>query len=145
MERRIYVASSWRNVAYPSVVDALREAGHKAYDFRHPDGPDDEYGFHWSDIDPNWKNWSKEKFREALDHPIANRGYSRDLMAMEWCQDCVLVLPCGRSAHSELGWCAGTGKRTIVLLSDGEPELMYKLFDHICVSVKEVLAVLEKR
>lgn len=33
---RIYVASSWRNTYYPSVVSALREAGHDIYDFRNP-------------------------------------------------------------------------------------------------------------
>ena len=34
--RKIYVASSWRNREQPSVVKALREAGHEVYDFRNP-------------------------------------------------------------------------------------------------------------
>lgn len=33
---KIYVASSWRNTYYPSVVSALRDAGHDVYDFRNP-------------------------------------------------------------------------------------------------------------
>ena len=32
---KVYVASSWRNEVYPRVVEALREAGHEVYDFRH--------------------------------------------------------------------------------------------------------------
>ncbi len=32
MQRKIYVASSWRNPAQPEVVSALRSAGHLVYD-----------------------------------------------------------------------------------------------------------------
>jgi len=49
-----------------------------------------------------------------------------------------LVLPCGRSAHLELGWFCGQGKQTIVLLDQMEPELMVKMVDHICISLDEV-------
>ena len=45
---------------------------------------------------------------------------------------CVLVLPCGRSAHTEAGWFAGNGLKTIVYMPEKqEPELMYKLFDQV--------------
>lgn len=30
-----------------------------------------------------------------------------------------MVLPCGKSAHLELGWAVGAGKRTIILLEEG--------------------------
>lgn len=50
MSTRIYVASSWRNVYQPAVVDALRALpGCEVYDFRNP-APGDS-GFAWSDID----------------------------------------------------------------------------------------------
>lgn len=49
--------------------------------------------------------------------------------AMETCNACVLVLPCGRSAHTEAGWFAGRGKKVIAYIPEQvEPELMYKLF-----------------
>lgn len=84
------------------------------------------------------------------------------------CDLCVLVLPCGRSAHLELGYAVGAGKVTIVLIPDAqervlghtmdcrpcatcgdldgchmpaklrnalEPELMYKMCNHIVTSV----------
>lgn len=44
----------------------------------------------------------------------------------------MLVLPCGRSAHTEAGWMAGRGKKVVVYIPKmEEPELMYKLFDRV--------------
>ena len=120
---RIYVASSWRNDFQPKVVAALHFDGHQVYDFKDADG------FHWSEIDPNWKQWTPEEFVEALQHPAARRGYLRDMTALGKCDLCVLVMPCGRSAHLEAGVAVGAEKPTAVLLSDGEPELMYRMFD----------------
>jgi hypothetical protein len=102
--RRIYVASSWRNGYQQAVVESLRQLGHEVYDFRHPAPGND--GFHWSEIDPAWKDWNQSAFAAALQHPIAVDGFGRDMSALEWCDTCVLVLPCGRSAHLEAGWAA---------------------------------------
>ena len=56
----------------------------------------------------------------------------------------VLVLPCGRSAHTEAGWFAGAGKKVLVYIPvKQEPELMYKLFDGVCCSMEELLEELE--
>lgn len=141
---KVYVASSWRNEAQPTVVELIRTAGHEVYDFRHPHmgpGARDE-GFHWSNIDPEWKAWTPSEFRDALRHQVAKDGFRSDLVGLEWCDACVLVMPCGRSAHLELGYCIGSGKLSIILLSDGEPELMYGLADHLCVSIDEALNAL---
>ncbi len=139
---KVYVASSWRNDRQPGVVAALREAGHEVYDFRNP--RPGEGGFHWSEIDPGWRCWTPETYRACLSHPIAERGFASDFAAMKWAEAFVLVQPCGRSAHLELGWACGAGKRAIMLLADGEPELMSKLADHICCDIAEVLAALDR-
>lgn len=141
---RVYVASSWRNGRQEVVVQRLREAGHEVYDFCNP-GPGDK-GFHWSEIDPNWRLWRGSEFTEVLNHPIAEAGYGKDYQAMQWAEAFVLVLPCGKSAHLELGWAAGQNKVTIVLLEPGknEPELMYKLANHLCVSIHTVIFYLNK-
>lgn len=34
--RKVYVASSWRNLLQPGVVSALRSMGHWVYDFKNP-------------------------------------------------------------------------------------------------------------
>ena len=142
---KAYVASSWRNERQPEVVRALELAGHKVYDFRHPHmGPGRRgQGFHWSEIDPDWKAWTPVQFREALENPRAVDGCASDLAGMAWADACVMVMPCGRSAHLELGWSIGFRKLTLILLSDGEPELMYRLAHHLCLDVDEVLARLK--
>lgn len=137
---KIYVASSWRNERQPDVVAALRGAAHDVYDFRNP--RDGDNGFHWSQIDPEWKTWSPEKYRSCLSHPIADAGFRSDMDALRWCDVVVAVQPFGRSASLELGWAAGSGRDTILLLADGEPELMVKMCDEICISMDEVLDVL---
>ncbi len=139
---RIYLASSWRNLQQPAAVDALREAGHEVYDFRHP--PDGiPNGFRWSEVDPDWEAWSARAYRAKLAHPLAQRGFKSDFDGMKWADTGVLLLPCGRSAHLELGWMAGAGKRTIIWTRDGEePELMALLASDICISLGEVLAAL---
>jgi hypothetical protein len=140
---KIYVASSWRNEMQPEVVRVLREAGHEVYDFKHP-GDEENRGFHWSDIDTDWKNWSPEAFRDSLKHPIAEEGFNRDFEAMERSDVFVLVMPCGRSAHLELGWAIGAGRKNIILLNgESEPELMYNMADYICLDVEEVVHLLE--
>ena len=137
---RIYVASSWRNPTQPVMVTTLRDAGHEVYDFRNPRPGDN--GFHWSEIDPNWQRWTPSQFRQPLHHRFAVRGFKSDMEALQACDACVLVLPCGRSAHLEAGWAAGAGKRLIILIADGcEPELMYRMAE-IATTVDEVVAVL---
>lgn len=177
---KIYVASSWRNPFQPAVVEALRADGHVVYDFRHPK-PGDE-GFRWTEIDEGWESWDSARYVKALSHPVAEAGFKSDKDALDWCDACVLVLPCGRSAHLELGYVAGAKKRTAILMPNPEvpmtsgigghswddtpcpacgeefsdydppdpeprcfknilrvePELMNKLADRVCLSLKEV-------
>jgi hypothetical protein len=138
---RIYLASSWRNPHQPWMVDLLRGAGHQVYDFRNPPNSS---GFSWTDIGLDAKDCTAEAYRHALlTHPRAAQGFNADFAAMRWADTGLLVLPCGRSAHLELGWLAGAGKRTLILTQDGqEPELMALLADKICISPDEVLAEL---
>ena len=131
---RIYVASSWRNKYYDEVVARLKAEFHRVYDFRHPTHGGN--GFHWTDIDENAPNWTFEEYAEGLHHPLAERQFKADLDALEWADACVLILPCGRSAHTEAGWFAGAGKRVIAYIPEMmEPELMYKLFDAVTDSL----------
>ena len=135
---RIYVASSWRNKYFPEVVTRLREAGHEVYDFRNP--PHGGAGFHWTDIDPDAPNWTYAQYAEGLHHPLAERQFQADIDALTWADTCVLVLPCGHSAHTEAGWMAGAGKRVLAYIPEMlEPELMYKLFDAVAGSLEELV------
>ena len=64
----IYVASSWRNEHYPEVVTQLREAGFDVYDFRNP--PSGDPGFKWGNVDPSYMEWTPQKYRDMLMHPM---------------------------------------------------------------------------
>ena len=143
----IYVASSWRNPYYPDVVKRLKAEGFLVYDFRNL--PHGGSGFHWTDVDENAPNWTFEEYEKGLSHPLAERQFAADLEALQQADTCVLVLPCGRSAHTEAGWMAGKGKRVIVYIPEMvEPELMYKLFDYVTGSLEELTSYIvlqEKR
>jgi len=136
----IYLASSWRNNLQPLYVAGLRQAGHTVYDFRNPPN---KTGFRWTDVGLESRTPTVLEYKRALLHPIAREGFLSDFNAMLQCDTCVLLLPCGRSAHLEAGWCIGKGKRTIIVTQDGEePELMALMADHIVGSLNQLLELL---
>ena len=135
------MASSWRNIVQPNVVRILIEAGHEVYDFRNPNQKD--AGFHWSDIDTDWEEWSSDKLIDGLQHPLASNGFKTDMEGLDWADAVVMVMPCGRSSHLELGYAVGKGKKTVILLSQSEPELMYKMADYLVTEIDQMLIALE--
>lgn len=153
----IYLASSWRNKMQPEVLLALRNVGHSVYDFRNPTNSwttltpgDDSGGFQWSDVDPQWQSWTPWAYRQGLQTPIATKGFQHDFEAMEAADIGVLLLPSGRSAHIEAGYFAGHPEKYLhVLVPDSlppaegwEPELMYRLANHVHGSLDELMGAL---
>lgn len=141
----IYVASSWRNIYQPAVVRGLRERGFDCYDFRHPVPGDN--GFHWSEVDRDWKDWTLQRYVQQLQHPVAEDGFRKDFDAMKWAEACVLVLPCGRSAHLEAGWFVGQGRPCVVFNPREvtvEPELMNKMCTGIVDDLDDCADLLER-
>ena len=134
---KIYLASSWRNEFQPEVLRYLLNLGHEVYDFRNP-SPGDT-GFSWAEIDPLWKDWAPWDYVQKLSHPLAESGFKKDFDAMKWADICVLLLPSGRSAHTEAGWMKGSGKKVYVFMPlSSEPELMYKLYDGVLTEFCEL-------
>lgn len=140
----IYVASSWRNTErLNNVIRALRGAGHKVYDFR------EDGGFSWSDIDSDIPSGigtengtPARKYIELVNHPVAVAGFDRDMKHLDEADTLVLVLPCGKSAHFELGYAIGQGKNIIIYLEDPmQPELMYRAAKNLVTSINELLAM----
>lgn len=143
---KIYLASSWRNEDQPMVLARLRKAGHRVYDFRNPT-PGNE-GFSWKQValvrDENGHSTLADLAR-AHAHEVAAQGFRYDFDAMNDAEVCVLLLPCGRSAHLEAGHMAGQGKSVYVLLCGDrrvEPELMYKFLTSLHDSIGDLLSVL---
>ena len=123
------------------VVERLRAEGHDVYDFRNPKEHihERDEGFHWSDIDSEWMKWTPEQFIRALDDPLADAGFRSDMDGLITADALVLVMPCGRSAHLEMGYAVGAGIPTIILIADGEPELMYKMATAFAVDIDGVV------
>ena len=144
---KVYVASSWRNTFQPDVVKALRSDGHEVYDFK------DSEGFHWTEVDGGWQDWPSDipKYLIGLQHPCAERGFKRDMTALQHCDVCVYVMPCGVSASLEAGWACGAGKRVFVYVPGlREADLMVKMaelvtddLDLIRTMILESLPVIE--
>lgn len=144
---KIYLASSWRNMLQPVVLESLRQAGHEVYDFRNPFFPTSlGGGFQWDSIDPGWERWTVHQYKQALKTPTAFKGFNNDFNAMKQSDVCVLLLPSGRSAHSEAGWFAGKGIPVYVHtgMPVCEPELMYKMYQGITDSTEELIRWLKK-
>jgi hypothetical protein len=138
---KIYVANSWRNTRQQDVVSTLRATGHEVYDFKNP--KEGDKGFHWNDLDVYWEDWTTKEYRNCLKHPIVEEEYKSNIDAMMWADVFVGVQPFGRSASLEMGWAAGMSKKTILLLDRDEPEMMVKMVDHICVSINEVIRLID--
>jgi hypothetical protein len=142
---KVYVASSWRNLLYDGVIATLRAANLDLYDFKNPPN---STGFSWQQVggQPLYMHntgqgaETAENYLRMIGHPRAVEGYHSDIDALLESDTVVLVLPCGRSAHLELGIAVGAGKRTAILLTETlEPELMYKAVDFMTTSVGELL------
>jgi hypothetical protein len=128
---KLYVASSWRNEHYPQVIAALRGDGFDVYDFRNPTSGDS--GFGWSEVEAAPKPWSAPTLTRALTHPRAAQAFGNDFGGMCWADACVLVLPCGKSAHLEAGWFARDKPLVVYMPEPSEPELMYRLAPHLAI------------
>jgi hypothetical protein len=118
MTLKIYPASSWRNKQYDDDVIAMRSAGHSVYSFREANS-----SFCWS------CRTSQEYIRQLETDPLVAEAFDRDKNALDWCEVCVLILPCGPSAHLEAMYASSIGKPVIVKLDPAELrlDLMYKL------------------
>jgi len=122
---KLYIASSWKCENYLKVLAAIREAGHDAYDFRDPATGG---GFSWPWIDSGYKDWTFRQYRDALQHHVAKKAFLNDFNAMSNADACVVVQPCGVSAHVEGAWFAGARKPVFSVGMPREADLMLGVF-----------------
>jgi hypothetical protein len=134
---KIYVASSWRNTLYPSVLAALRAAGHEVYDFR-AGGRTPANIF-----DPERTSWSLTDYAAALASPAATQQFTADKTALDAADVLILVLPAGSDAHLEFGVACGRGTPVIICgESFSPPGLMHKFADKIVSNIPDLLRAL---
>ena len=131
----IYLTGSLRDDKVPAVAGALRREGIEVHDDWHAAGPR---------ADDEWKRYERQKghnLRQALTGEAAKTVFNFDRQFMGMADAGILVAPAGRSAHLEIGWMAGQGKPTFVLLSD-DPErwdVMYQFCTEVFEDVHQLI------
>lgn len=131
----IYVIGSLRNEAIPEVSETLRSLGWDAFDDWFAAGPE---------ADDYWKKYEVNRghgFKEALRGHAARHVYEFDRFHLDRCGAALLVLPAGKSGHLELGYVAGSGKPTFILLDgqDSRFDVMYQFASEIFTNKEEMI------
>lgn len=135
--KKVYIVGSLRNPVIREVSNELRKSGYDVFDDWHGCGPD---------ADDHWKEYEKGKgksYGEALKGKLAAHAFAFDKSNLDESEIVVLVLPAGKSGHLELGYAAGRGKSTFILLEPDRDEdrwdLMYLFATAVVTDVKELL------
>ena len=113
--KRVYLIGSLRNPHIPVLAGWLREQGITVFDDWHAVGPD---------ADDHWRDYEKargHRFKEALKGAAAQHVFDFDRTNIDESIAVVMVMPAGKSGHLELGYAAGRGKATAILL-DKDPD-----------------------
>lgn len=138
--KKLYLIGSMRNPKVPKLGIELRKHGYDVFDDWHCSGPE---------ADDFWQAYEKERgrsYKEALAGEHARNVFEFDQHHIDASDALVLVMPAGKSAHMELGYARGKGKKTYVLFEE-EPErfdIMYRFATAVCFSVEELLEELKK-
>lgn len=136
----IYVASSWRNKHYETILDCLDQWALPYFNWR------DEHGFHWSEVfgKTSEDHWTEPipsaAFVAGIGNERAQQGFERDMQHLREADAVILLLPCGKSAHLEAGWAVGAGKPVALYITENlQPELMYGMFDFITSDIDALM------
>lgn len=134
----VYLVGSLRNPKVATTAQVLRAAGYEVFDDWLAPGPH---------CDAWWQRYERHRGRtylEALRGYHVRHVYEFDKYHLDRADIGVLVMPAGKSAHMELGYLKGRGKRTFVLL-DREPrrwDVMYLLHDGVFLDLGALLVAL---
>lgn len=133
--KSIYVIGSLRNEKITEIAQELRGIGLDAFDDWMAAGPT---------ADDSWKAYEVARgktYQESLQGYAARHVFSFDLHHLDRCDAALLVLPAGKSGHLELGYVAGTGRPTYILLDDQDVrwDVMYQFATKVFLNKEEML------
>jgi hypothetical protein len=137
--KSIYVIGSLRNPEIPTIGNAIRQLGYDVFDDWHAAG---------ATADEEWMRYEKSRshsYAEALAGYAGRHVFSFDKSHLDRCDAAVLALPGGKSAHLELGYMIGSGRRGFVLF-DKEPDrwdVMYQFAHGVFFNLQDLLAALK--
>jgi len=136
--KKIYLMGALRNPEVPKLANEIRELGFEVFDDWFTPGPEaDTFLF-------EYEKGRGRNYLEALEGFAANHIFAFDLEHLDSADIGLLLMPAGRSCHLEIGYLAGQGKPTYVLL-DEEPsriDIMYKLLTKVFLDKADLLTEL---
>ena len=136
----IYLIGSLRNPEIPSIGQKIRQAGFEVFDEWFSAGPE---------ADDYFKKYHVElgiPYDQALKGHAAKHIFNFDKRHLDRADMAVLAMPAGRSGHLELGYMAGKGKPTFVLLEEGNDrwDLMLQFADGVFFSLERLIESLQE-
>jgi hypothetical protein len=136
----IYLIGSLKNDQIPHMANKIRKLGFEVFDDWFSPGPE---------ADDFWRNYEKVRgssYKQALSNYAGKHVFEFDKFHIDRADIGILYMPGGKSAHLELGYMLGQGKKGYVLF-DEEPErwdVMYQFATAVCFSFEELQKELEK-
>lgn len=98
-----------------------------------------------AEADVKWRDYELalgHDYRTALRRPAAQNTFAFDKRHIDASEVFVMVLPCGKSAHMELGYAIGKGKKGIIYMPS-EPDrwdVMYGFADAVVMTDDELIS-----
>ena len=139
-DNTIYVIGALRNPAIPLFANELKEQGFEPFADWFSPGPN---------ADDFWRDYSKARgwtYKQALESYAARHVFEFDKNHLDRCSVAVMLMPAGKSAHLELGYMIGQGKRGYILFPE-EPErydVMVQFATKIFFNKEELFKELKK-
>lgn len=133
---KVYLIGSLRNPNIPSISTTLRSSlAVEVFDDWYAAGPE---------ADDFWKKYEVDRGRDylsALMGHAARHVFEFDRHHLDTSDAAVLVLPAGKSGHLELGYMAGQGKPTYILLDAEEVrwDVMYGFATAVVDNEKDLI------
>lgn len=134
MIRSVYLIGSLRNEEIPKIAQSLRTTGLDVFDDWFAAGPE---------ADDYWKKYEEARgksYIEALRSYAAVHVFEFDRHHLDRCDAALLALPAGKSGHLELGYVAGSGKPTFILLDRPDRwDVMYQFATRVFETKEEMI------
>lgn len=132
----VYMIGSLRNrKVVQTVAQELRETGYEVFDDWLAPGPE---------ADDQWKEYEESRgrtYEEALQGYAAQHVFEFDHHHLLRADIGLLVMPCGKSGHLELGYMLGYGKRAYVLMDKPDRwDVMYQFATGVFWSLDTLIA-----
>lgn len=141
-KRMIYIIGSLRNKNVPIISNQLRAVNKEweIFDSWYAPGPKAD------DYLRNYCSGKGMTYKETLHDYAATHIFEFDEYHLNRATDVVLIMPCGKSGHLEMGWGLGKKKRGYVLFNQvpKRVDIMYQFATDIFFNFEELAEELKK-